>query len=201
MTPELDKVVVIGGSANCKTGVEQLMPQVELGNSAAIIVPHIQNDEIYQSLQRLGVDVVGFEDGRYIEGGKTYVVGHAHDGLVAYWDDIVRGSPRGIGFQNGSIVRMNRLTDSIDTVMEAAAEEFGDKCVGVILGGALDDGAEGVQRIKQVDGKVLVQAGLYGGNESMPNAAMQALKDIGKEADYAGHLSFVADWLNLYLTK
>ena len=49
MRPE--KLIVIGCSAGGKDACEYLFPLIELNSSSIVLVPHIQNSEIYESLR------------------------------------------------------------------------------------------------------------------------------------------------------
>ncbi len=76
---------------------------------------------------------------------------------------------------------------SVDVLFESAAEAYGAGLVGVVLTGANQDGREGVRRIKQFGGRVLVQDPQTAQASEMPAAALTvagvdrvlALEDIG----------------------
>jgi two-component system chemotaxis response regulator CheB len=63
---------------------------------------------------------------------------------------------------------------SIDVLFESAAEAYGEKCVGVVLTGANEDGAAGLARIKELGGVAIVQDPSSAVREEMPVAAIGA---------------------------
>lgn len=64
---------------------------------------------------------------------------------------------------------------SIDVFFEAAAENFGDRVVGVVLTGANDDGAYGLAEIVRHGGAALVQDPASATKPEMPTAALRAV--------------------------
>jgi two-component system chemotaxis response regulator CheB len=65
---------------------------------------------------------------------------------------------------------------SIDLMFESAAEEYGERIIGVILTGANSDGARGLARIKAHGGLTLVEDPAEATFPDMPLAAIQASK-------------------------
>jgi two-component system, chemotaxis family, protein-glutamate methylesterase/glutaminase len=63
---------------------------------------------------------------------------------------------------------------SIDVLLETAAESYRDRCVGVILTGANDDGARGLARIVELGGTAIVQDPATAQRDEMPRAALRA---------------------------
>ena len=61
---------------------------------------------------------------------------------------------------------------SIDVLFESAADAYRQRLIGVILTGANNDGARGVQRIKQQGGVVIVQDPATAEAPAMPQAAI-----------------------------
>ncbi len=76
---------------------------------------------------------------------------------------------------------------SVDVLFETAIYAYRDKLIGIILTGANDDGSEGVKKIKQMGGYVIVQDPATAEADVMPKAAIAAtnvdkilpLKQIG----------------------
>ena len=64
---------------------------------------------------------------------------------------------------------------SIDVLLETAAESYRDRCVGVVLTGANEDGARGLARVAELGGVALVQDPAEATRPEMPRAALAAV--------------------------
>lgn len=62
---------------------------------------------------------------------------------------------------------------SIDVLFETAAESYRERCVGVILTGANDDGARGLARVVELGGIAIVQDPETAQRDEMPRAALR----------------------------
>jgi two-component system chemotaxis response regulator CheB len=63
---------------------------------------------------------------------------------------------------------------SIDVLLESAAESYRERCVGVVLTGANDDGARGLARVAELGGTAIVQDPATARRDEMPRAALRA---------------------------
>jgi two-component system, chemotaxis family, protein-glutamate methylesterase/glutaminase len=66
---------------------------------------------------------------------------------------------------------------SIDVLFASAAETARERCVGVVLTGANDDGAAGLARIRELGGVAIVQDPASAERQEMPSAAVGAVPD------------------------
>jgi len=66
---------------------------------------------------------------------------------------------------------------SVDVLLESAAEAYLDRCVGVVLTGANDDGARGLRRVADHGGVTIVQDPASAVRPEMPRAALAAVPD------------------------
>ena len=66
---------------------------------------------------------------------------------------------------------------SIDVLLESAAEAYGERCVGVVLTGANEDGARGLARIRELGGAAIVETPDTAERPEMPRAALAAVPD------------------------
>jgi two-component system chemotaxis response regulator CheB len=63
---------------------------------------------------------------------------------------------------------------SIDVLFETAAESYRERCIGVILTGANDDGARGLARVVELGGTAVVEDPETARRDEMPRAALRA---------------------------
>lgn len=82
-------------------------------------------------------------------------------------------------FSLSSDEKVNFSRPSIDVLFESAADAYGSGLAGVILTGANNDGASGLNRIKKKGGLALVQEPESAESPYMPRAALELV-----EADY-----------------
>ena len=71
--------------------------------------------------------------------------------------------------QSGGAVRCKRPADLL---FQSVAESFGSRAIAVVLTGCLNDGARGVQLIRKMGGRVLVQDPNEAQASDMPDAAI-----------------------------
>lgn len=70
--------------------------------------------------------------------------------------------------------RVQFARPSVDVLFESAADAYGERCVGVVLTGANEDGAAGLARIKALGGVAIVQDPGSAERAEMPAAAIAA---------------------------
>ncbi|MFL5953231.1 MAG: chemotaxis protein CheB [Gaiellaceae bacterium] len=79
---------------------------------------------------------------------------------------------------------------SIDVLFESAAESYRERCVGVVLTGANDDGTRGLARIAELGGVAIVQDPKEAARDEMPRAALAAVPSarVARAAEIAALL-------------
>jgi two-component system chemotaxis response regulator CheB len=82
----------------------------------------------------------------------------------------------------------NRFRPAIDPLFRSAAYEFGNRVIGVILTGGLDDGSAGLWSVKHFGGLTIVQDPLNAEVSSMPANAIEKV-----EVDYVVALSEIPE--------
>ena len=100
---------------------------------------------------------------------------HAHVGLAGSGERGDQGRAPGHRVEYGGLATPgqpdDRYVPSVDRLFETAAKKLGEQCIGVVLTGMGDDGADGVLHIARRGGRVLAEspesAVIYG----MPGAA------------------------------
>jgi two-component system chemotaxis response regulator CheB len=63
---------------------------------------------------------------------------------------------------------------SIDVLLETAAESYRERCIGVVLTGANEDGSRGLARVVELGGTAIVQDPATAQRDEMPRAALRA---------------------------
>jgi two-component system chemotaxis response regulator CheB len=71
---------------------------------------------------------------------------------------------------------VNFARPSIDILFETAANSYGDSLIAVILTGANDDGAQGLRRVKELGGYIIVQDPGSAVRREMPDAALEQVR-------------------------
>jgi two-component system chemotaxis response regulator CheB len=108
--------------------------------------------------------VVDVEDKQWIRPGTVYLAPANYHLLVE------RGE---FSLSVDEAVRYSR--PSIDVLFQSAADAYGERVIAVVLTGANDDGARGVQRVKSRGGLVIVQDPETAEAPRMPRAAIAAV--------------------------
>jgi two-component system chemotaxis response regulator CheB len=71
---------------------------------------------------------------------------------------------------------VNFARPSVDVLFESAIYAYRDRIIGIILTGANNDGHQGVKKIKQMGGYIIVQEPKTAEADAMPRAAIAATK-------------------------
>jgi two-component system chemotaxis response regulator CheB len=168
MTADHD-IIVIGGSAGALEALRIVVRSLPSDLPASVfVVIHSGSKarsyirEILTRDSRLGVTQAS--DHGAIQPGQIYVAAPDHHLLVK--DGIMRvmRGPRENGFR-----------PAIDPLFRTAARAYGNRVVGVLLSGELDDGTYGLMQIKKAGGKTIVQQPDEALAPSMPQSALRNL--------------------------
>jgi two-component system chemotaxis response regulator CheB len=160
-------VVVIGASSG---GVEALVTLLsglpDDLRAACFVVLHVRPDvpsHLPAILNRVGtLPVAHAVDGEPIRRGRVYV---APPGMQTY---VHRGR---IGVRRGPQENLHR--PAIDPLFRTAAHHYGARVIGIVLSGALDDGAAGLSAIKRAGGLAIVQDPNDAAMRDMPEHAIR----------------------------
>jgi two-component system chemotaxis response regulator CheB len=163
------KVVVIGASAG---GVEALMNVVSALprdlDAPVFVCLHISagaRSALPQILSRLNSLPAAYPaDGQRIQPGRIYVAPPDHHMLLRDGKIELSKGPK-----------ENAARPAIDPLFRTAAVSYGERAVGVLLSGTLDDGSYGLKSIHRAGGKVIVQDPEDAMFPDMPNAAIRLL--------------------------
>jgi two-component system chemotaxis response regulator CheB len=163
--PKRDIIVIgasAGGFAALKTLVENLPPRID---ASIFIVWHMGSDvrgilpEVLNKLNSIRVDSPKDKDP--ILTNRIYVAPPDHHLLVERDRVRVTHGPK-----------ENRFRPAVDPLFRSAAYAYGNRVIGVVLSGALDDGTAGLWQIKFDGGMAIVQDPNDAEVPSMPENAM-----------------------------
>ena len=163
-------IVVVGASAGGVDALKLLVSGLPLDfPGAMVIVLHLAAGApsvLAQILDReCGLPVLTARDGDRLQGGVVYI--GPPDRHVELAGDVVRltdGPPQ------------NRHRPSIDHLFASCAP-LRARVIGVVLSGALDDGAEGLAAIRASGGAAVVQDPVSAEFPGMPSSALLAVPD------------------------
>ncbi|MFL5742685.1 MAG: chemotaxis protein CheB [Flavisolibacter sp.] len=149
---DINRIVVIGASAGGLTALTELVSQLKKEwNAAYCIVLHLSRKGIsdylvYRLQEFTELHCVRATEGLSIKRGHIYVaMPNFH--LLVKKDEVKLG--------HGPAE--NRWRPSIDVLFRSAAAAYGNRTVGIILTGLLDDGVSGMSAIKRSGGTLIVQ--------------------------------------------
>ncbi len=175
-------VVAIGGSAGALEVLRQVVADLPADLPAAVlVVTHIGNGSsiLPTLLNQAGRLPAKFAtDGERIEQGRIYIAPADRHLLVEDGMMIIRRGPR-----------ENSARPAIDPLFRSVAAAYGSRAIGVVLSGALTDGAAGLVALKRCGGIAVVQDPAEADHPSMPQAALAAVEaDHVATADKLGPL-------------
>ena len=151
----------MGGVESLTRLVERLPPNLP---AAVLIVLHVSPDgrsflpEILNRAHRL--KAAHARDGEPIRPGRIYIAPPNHHMLVHEGDIRLSRGPH-----------ENSARPAIDPLFRTAAKYYGDRVIGVVLSGGLDDGTVGLIDIKAAGGLAVVQDPADAICRSMPESA------------------------------
>lgn len=163
----MNRIVVIGAAGGGVEALQQIVPALPADFPAAVVVVmHVRpgaRTRLTPILNETGtLRAAEARDGEPLEPARIYVSVPDHHLIVGRDTVVLRRGPRENGFR-----------PSADVLFRSAAHAWGARAIGVILSGALDDGASGLRAITSLNGIAVVQDpadALYG---SMPMHAIR----------------------------
>jgi two-component system chemotaxis response regulator CheB len=163
-------VVVIGASAGGLQALQQLTARLPGDLPASVLVAvHLAPNSPSRLANVLarngGLPAAAAVDGEPMCPGRIHTAVPDRHLLIGEHDVVLlRRGPR-----------ENRVRPAVDALFRAAARWCGPRVIGVVLSGALDDGAAGLAAIVQRGGVALVQRPEDAKFDGMPRAALQAV--------------------------
>ncbi len=162
-------IIVIGTSAGGMAALKQLVAQLPSNFAAALFIVWHVSPEVRSVLPQIlanacPLSVAHATDREEIKPGRIYVAPPDHHLLV---------EPGHVRVSRGP--KENRFRPSVDVLFRSADRAYGPQVIGVVLTGALDDGAAGLYAVKERGGKAVVQDPFEALYSSMPIQAMKAV--------------------------
>jgi two-component system chemotaxis response regulator CheB len=160
--------IVIGASAGGVEALSMLLPALPAGLLASVfIVIHIPRDapSMLQEVfgPRCALPVLEAEDKLPIVAGTVYFAPPDYHLLI--------DAGPAIALSADELVNFSR--PSIDVLFESAADAYGAGLMGILLTGANQDGAEGLEAIANAGGITIVQDPATARSPQMPEAAIR----------------------------
>src|SRR5688572_23767092 len=160
-------VVVIGASAGGLQALSNILAELPAQLRAAILAvvhtPPERTSNLPAVLSRAGAVPVQFVTrDQVLECGHVYVAPPDYHVLATQIGATLNHGPKENGFR-----------PAIDPLFRSAAKIYGPRAMGVILSGALDDGAYGLKLIKDAGGIAVVQDPEEAVVQSMPLSALR----------------------------
>ncbi len=189
------KLIVIGASAGGMEALKKLVAQFPKDFPAPIFI-----------VNHMGADTTGEALVKVLDQSSNLTCVHAHDQQVfksghiylAPSDQHMLIVKEKILITKGA--RENRSRPAIDPLFRSAAVAYGNRVVGIILTGYLDDGTSGMMAIKRCGGVCIAQDP---GDAAYPDMPQSVIANVG--ADYvlpvAEMGALLADLVRRELTK
>ncbi|MBO3462393.1 MAG: chemotaxis protein CheB [Aetokthonos hydrillicola CCALA 1050] len=165
-------IIVIGASAGGVEALSYLVSKLPQNlNASLFVVLHVPShgtSVLPRILSRAGVLPVSHaKDAEPIVKGHIYVAPPDYHLLV---------KPKYITLSRGP--RENGHRPAIDPLFRTAARGYGERVVGVVLTGSLDDGTAGLKAVKIRHGRAVVQSPEDAMYPGMPLSAVQNVDNI-----------------------
>lgn len=162
-------IIVIGASAGGMEALKKLVAELPADFPGTVfIVWHVSPEHpslLPQILERAcSLSTAHALDQEAIKPNRIYVAPPDYHLLV---------EPGHVRITHGP--KENRFRPSVDVLFRSAARAYGSRVIGVVLSGALDDGASGLYAVKQRGGIAMVQDPFEALYSSMPLQAMKAV--------------------------
>lgn len=190
-TSKHPKIILIGASAGGLAAFSNLLPMIcDVLPAAVIIVQHMRSDSdsyLCEHLDRIcKLPVHEAEDKMVVTPGHIYIAPPGYHLLLEC-------DAKSFALSVDEPVNYSR--PSIDVLFESAARAWGSQVIGIVLTGANKDGANGLVKIKEAGGIVIVQDPNEADYPAMPKAAIRAC-----EVDHVARLEDIGGIINEILT-
>jgi two-component system chemotaxis response regulator CheB len=174
--------VVIGTSAGGVEALSRLLPALPRGAPAAVfVVLHLPRERpsllVDIFAPRCEMKVREASDKEPVEAGTIYFAPPDYHLLVDEGPQLALSSDELVNFSR----------PAIDVLFESAADEYGERLLGIVLTGGNQDGAAGLQAVRAAGGMTIVQQPETAQVPYMPELALER-----GEVDYVLTLEQIA---------
>ncbi|WP_295121614.1 chemotaxis protein CheB [uncultured Chitinophaga sp.] len=164
------RLIVIGGSAGSLRTILDILPDLDTGLQAAIVVVlhrhHVYDSTLTELLSvRTSLAVKEAEEKEALMNGCIYIAPADYHLLVE--------SDHTLSLDYSEKVNYSR--PSIDVTLSSAAPVYGANMAALLLSGGNTDGTEGLEEVREFGGLIAVQNPVVAEVEYMPKHALQAL--------------------------
>jgi chemotaxis response regulator CheB len=170
----IENLIVIGASAGGHAALKELLKALPEHLPAPVIIMQHMAEQASSNFkpfrfqdwlaQSTPMPIVLIQSGERIQSGTIYV---GPPGLTV--------SLKGRRLELSSTQAKPHLVATINALFESAAQEFGDRVIGVILTVLLKDGTDGLKAVHEAGGLTIVQDPTEAEYPDMPASAMKDL--------------------------
>lgn len=184
------RLFLFGASAGGRIAVEKVFENIPHDIPAAfLVVVHSSFDMIssFSSYlnKKVELEVLEASENLEIQPGKIYV-GVPNQHMV-----VTDGK-----LTNTNGPRENLFRPAIDVLFRSGAVNYGNRCVGILLSGRLNDGTVGLEAIKRCGGVTIIQNPNTAEFSGMPQTAQKFV-----EIDYTAELDDIGDLIKEIIKK
>ncbi len=169
--PEGSAIVVVGVSAGGMDALTRLVAQLPEDLPAPVFIVHHMSPDTTGNVVVAAMNKHGKLKCTHAQAGERFVNGHIYLAPSDHHMMICKGK---ILITKGA--RENRSRPAIDPLFRSAAVAYGNRVIGVLLTGDLDDGTSGMTAIKRCGGTCVVQDPKDAAYPDMPQNALNRVK-------------------------
>ena len=178
-------IVAIGGSAGSFSVISKILSSIRADFPLPVVIcmhrlKHIRSGFVESLSERSKIPVAEPKDKDRIEEGKAYMAPANYHLFVEY------DASFSLSVEAPHIF----CRPAIDHTLSSAAQAYREKCVGILLTGANNDGAQGLKDIADRGGVTIVQDPASAEVPTMPNAALRLMNPT-KVLDPQGIIDFL----------
>ncbi|RXK85631.1 chemotaxis protein CheB [Filimonas effusa] len=174
MPSAVEKLVIIGGSAGSLPVLLDIVESLPAGFEAPVVIVLHRLKNVSSDMDKILADSQEHMHIREPEDKEPIRAGHIYLAPQNY--HLLLEVEKTFSLDYSELVHFSR--PSIDVSFESAARVFGKHLTAVLLSGANQDGAAGIEAVAAAGGTAIVQDPSSTDYPAMPTAAIQKTNDI-----------------------